>query len=424
MTELTPQQQEAIQRIKDWYTSSPTFQPFRLFGAAGTGKTTLAKNVPDVLGLDLFGDSGVQYGAYTGKAASVLRGKGCTPAGTLHSLVYIPRANAETQARLRAARAELADIQESSQVPDTGMVLELEAEIALLEREARTIGWEWNEDSVLASAPLLILDEVSMVDAKLAADIERFEVPVLVLGDPEQLEPVGGEGYYTDGAPDVLLTEIHRQALDSPVLKLATRVRTSLSSGLGLTVDDMEPRNLARAMEHDQIICWKNATRWSLVSKIRTRLGRPAGQVVTGDRIMCLTNNRGLGIFNGQQFTVVDATPGPLGPSLVLRDDEGAERSILSHAEGFQGRKPQDDAKAMGMGGRGNRGLFTFANAITCHKAQGSEWGSVYVVDETPDLIAMTANRKGVTEGITAGRRWMYTAVTRASDRVTIAGTR
>lgn len=419
MTELTPQQRQAIDAIRDWHRLDGfTIDPFRLFGPAGTGKTTLAREVPAALGLD---SSEVFYGAYTGKAASVLRRKGCTPAGTLHSLVYVPMANAETLARLAAAREELESTRDADgdlhgHWAGQGKVTELEQEIAQLERESRTIGWEWNPDSPLAGASLLILDEVSMVDAKLAADIERFEVPVLVLGDPEQLEPVGGEGYYTSAVADFSLTQIHRQALESPVLELATRVRTSSGTGLGLTEADIEPRSLARAMDHDQILCWKNATRWHLIERIRAKLGRPRGEVVAGDRVMCLTNNRGLGIFNGQQFDVLYAD----GWTLTVRDDTGAERAVKVHPDGFLGRAQQDEAKNMNLGGRGRIGLFTYANAITVHKAQGSEWESVYVVNEARELLGMTAGRKGITEGVQAARRWLYTAVSRASDTVTV----
>jgi exodeoxyribonuclease-5 len=197
-----------------------------------------------------------------------------------------------------------------------------------------------------------------------------------------------------------------------------------LSTGprLGLAPDDVEPRSLARAMDHEQIIVWKNATRWTLIDRIRAKLGRPRGQVVAEDQVMCLTNNRSLSIFNGQQFTVLEVEPGTLGPALLLADDQGIQRRILAHLDGFQGRAEQDRAKAQNLGGRGNRGLFTFANAITAHKAQGSEWGSVYVVNEAPDLLAMEAKRKDVSEATAGARRWLYTAVSRASDTVTVTG--
>jgi exodeoxyribonuclease V len=427
MTDLSPQQNEALQRIRAWYQDQDDWsaEPFRLYGPAGTGKTTLAREVAGAIGA--IGD--VLFAAYTGKAASVLRQKGCVPASTLHSLVYKPVSNREARRRLiqaevelQAKRPTLADLTPADGAYESAKeeVEALEAEIQELEKQVATIGWEWNPDSPLADAGLLILDEVSMVDAKLAGDIERFGVPVLVLGDPEQLEPVGGEGYYTTSAPDYMLTEIHRQALDSPVLQLATRVRTSSDRRLGLTAEDFTAHDVRLAMEHDQVLVWKNATRWVAISKIRGLLGRQPGVVVAGDRVMCLTNNRDLGVFNGQQFEVLDSVQGPLGPQMTVRDDSGAERTILAFQDGFNGREYQDMAKRRNDGGKGNRMLATFANAITVHKAQGSEWGSVYVVNESQALLGMTASRKGEAEGIQSARRWLYTAATRASERLTI----
>lgn len=424
---MSAQQTEALDAIAAWYRGvqedSFTTEPFRLFGYAGTGKTTLARQVAEHLGLPA---SGVFFGAYTGKAANVLRGKGCTPASTLHSLVYKPQANAEAKEALRLAEQMLASLlrdgahgQQMADDVETE-ISEIKQEIEKLEQQVRTIGWVWNPDSDLAYASLLILDEVSMVDAKLAADIERFDVPVLVLGDPEQLEPVGGEGYYTNAAPDYMLTQIHRQALDSPVLELANRVRTSTDARLGLTGGELAPRSMELAAEADQVLVWKNATRWNIVNGLRRLQGLPPGRPAAGDRIMCLTNNKDMGVFNGQQFHVLEAKESALGPALLVRDEEGAERRMLAFADGFQGREGQDAAKRQNLGGRGNRMLATFAQAITVHKAQGSEWKSVYVVNEAGELLSMEASRKGLREGTTAARRWLYTAVTRASETVTI----
>ncbi len=55
---------------------------FRLFGYAGTGKTTLARHIAEGV------DGGVKFAAFTGKAALVMRNKGCDDASTIHSLIY------------------------------------------------------------------------------------------------------------------------------------------------------------------------------------------------------------------------------------------------------------------------------------------------------------------------------------------------
>jgi exodeoxyribonuclease-5 len=383
MTELSQAQRAAIEQISKWYENVPT-QPFRLFGFAGTGKTTTAKEIPAALGL-----SHVVYGAYTGKAAHVLRTKGA-PATTIHRAIYLPVADAMALAEDEAP-AELAEIPEAWRDAEvfTDAVNTPRARVAELEAQLGQLRWEWNPASPWADADLIILDEVSMVDTKLAQDIQAYGVPVLVLGDPAQLPPVEGGGYYINAEPDVLLTEVHRQALDSPVLSLATRIRQSTNWDLGIDPDEMTPASRDHAMEHDQILCWSNRRRWALVEAIRRRLGRLPGDPVPGDRIMCLTNNRDLAVFNGQQFQVLASTPGTLGPTLTVQDiDNGTERQVAVYSDGFQGRELEDMAKRSGAGIRGGRMLATYANVITVHKAQGSEWPSVYVVNEPPGSSA------------------------------------
>lgn len=454
MTTLTAEQQAGIEKIKAWYSEvtdrefdgfDGPVSPFRLFGCAGTGKTTMAKAIPEALGLN-----NVRYATFTGKAAHVLRRKGAQPVGTIHSGIYYPTVDQEAKDKLRAARDELAGLEalnaeiQAEKATDpvmagallvtagwadmlefSGALDEIRERVSALEAATRRLAWEWNPDSEWAFADLIILDEVSMVGAKLAADIERYGVPVLVLGDPAQLPPVEGGGYYIDAQPDHLLTEIHRQALESPVLELATRVRLSTDSRLGMTADDMRPATLGEALEADQVLCWSNPRRWKLIVAMRRMLGRPEGTVVPGDRVMCLANNKDLGVFNGQQFDVLETFPGALGPTLVLRDDEGHERHIAVFADGFAGQEIQEQAKKSGAGWKGHRMLATFANAITVHKAQGSEWGHVYVVNETPAMMSMAARRTGQADAIEQARKWLYTAVSRASDRVTVTrGTR
>lgn len=379
MTDLTPQQQQALNAIAKWYEEDPS-RPFYLAGPAGVGKTTLAREVAGALG-NPTSEWGigidVQFGAYTGKAASVLRGKGCNPASTLHSLLYKP---------FKAA--------------------------------GKPVEFIWNAESELRNADLLILDEVSMVDAELAADVERFNVPVLVLGDPEQLEPIQGEGHYTKRTPDFRLTETHRFFIDGPVGKVATAIRESDDARFGLTRDDVVEHSVGLAMEHDQILCWRNATRWMAIEKIRAQLGRPAGVPVAGDRIMCLTNNKTLGVFNGEQFDVLEAFNNGNTWLLRLRDDGGRERRLQALDIGFT-QAGQASVKSY-IGGRGPIMYATFSRAITVHKAQGSQWDSVYVVNEAGALRDLEASRKGAAAGITAGRRWLYTASTRAAGRVTI----
>jgi exodeoxyribonuclease-5 len=404
--QLTTQQDSAVEAVRGWYfgqmsdaASLRALKPFRLFGPAGTGKTTIVRHIADALGVDAV------YGAYTGKAASVLQRKG-VPATTIHSAIYRPAGLREVKARLETLQRELDMVDPEEPFEAENIRAEMtECEKALSAR----VGFVLNPDSEWAHADLIVLDEVSMVNAKMAADIESFGVPILVLGDPAQLPPIDGGGYYTDAEPDFLLTEVHRQALDSPVLHLATDVR------LGLPwVSSVVPVSLTEAMEADQILVWKNATRWNLITKIREKQGRQAGLPEPGDRIMCLVNNRDAGVLNGQQFEVIRCRRDDMGFEIEAVDDEGNARTLQAFADGFQGLEQEQKAKKDLSAWRGRRALYTFANAITCHKAQGSEWPYVYVVDQTQQMTRDTAEYR---------RRFMYTAITRASDRVTIART-
>ena len=176
--DFTSEQNAAFSRIEQWLRNPTAPQVFRLFGYAGTGKTTMAREMAR-------GQAGVVFGAFTGKAASVMRAKGCHDASTIHAMIY---------------RRVSDDI--------TGRPI-----------------FVLNDDGPAARASLIIIDECSMVDRRLGEHLLSFGRRVLVLGDPAQLPPVQGAGFFTAADPDVLLTEIHRQTAGSPIIELADRVR-------------------------------------------------------------------------------------------------------------------------------------------------------------------------------------------------------
>lgn len=78
---LTVKQADAVDRAVSWYKNRHTTDEFKLFGYAGTGKTTIARSIADALGVDVY------FCAPTGKAAAVLNRKGCE-ATTIHRLIY------------------------------------------------------------------------------------------------------------------------------------------------------------------------------------------------------------------------------------------------------------------------------------------------------------------------------------------------
>lgn len=218
-------QAKAIAANKDWFTHRTAAQQvFRVFGYAGTGKTTITRHAIAELGLE-DGLSGVLYAAFTGKAALVMSRKG-TPASTIHSLIY--RVSEATPAEIERIKQDIADLK--AKLASMGAAERLFAESRLRSLEFRLADihkprFVLNEQSTLRDAKLLVLDEVSMVGDDMARDLLAFGKPILVLGDPGQLPPVKGEGAFTQGEPDVMLTEIHRQAGESAIIRLATWAR-------------------------------------------------------------------------------------------------------------------------------------------------------------------------------------------------------
>lgn len=403
MTQLrafSPDQQEALGAITRWFTRArvgQAAQTFFLAGPAGTGKTTIAREVPALLGAETL------FGAFTGKAAQVLRSKGCAPASTLHSLIYI-RVSTAAEARLPIVQRRLRD--ELLQPAEYHALLLEERELKLQLAQQQ---WIVNPDSELGQADLLICDEVSMVNEDVALDLLSFGVPILVLGDPEQLPPVSGGGFFTARPPDYLLTQVHRQAGGSPVLDLATRIR----EGGRLGPFDRRFLNVAALLDHEQVLCGRRSTRWQLIADMRARLGRPFALPVSGDKIMCLRNDREIGIFNGQLFEVIETGPGVRSgfhglhllsdADTVLRVDAPAAPFISDADE----REACDGRRRLPAGA----GLFTFANAITVHKSQGSEWSSVALIDEASIFSRSDPDTP---------RRWLYTGITRASRHISI----
>lgn len=231
----SPLQTTAIEDLKDWFSNRTTEQQvFRVFGYAGSGESTIVKYVLAELGIEMHGlegKSGFLAATFTGKAALVMTRKG-TPASTIHSLIY--RVSEASKEKIEKVKQDIAAIKAKlSTLPSAERLME-EARLRSLEirlADAHKPRFVLNEESLVRNAKLIVLDEVSMVGPEMASDLLAFGKPILVLGDPGQLPPIKGEGAFTQATPDVMLTEIHRQAGESAIIRLATPwpARTSRS---------------------------------------------------------------------------------------------------------------------------------------------------------------------------------------------------
>jgi len=356
------QQELALTSVARWM-KNPEPQIFRLFGYAGTGKTTLARHIADA------NSGAVVFGAFTGKAALVLRSKGCRNASTIHSLIY---------------RARESD----SEMPT----------------------FELNAESPAAKADLIIIDECSMVDEDLGRDLLSFGKPVLVLGDPAQLPPVRGGGFFTAAQPDVMLTEVHRQAADNPIIRMSMRVREGHKLDYG---EFGSSRVIARAevdaglvLAADQVLVGLNKTRRLYNGRLRTLRGFAGASPSPGEKLVCLRNNKKKGLLNGGLWTVnrlLETKRGFLKMSVAPEEGTGRRAIRISVLPNFF--EGTEDELAFIV--RRESDEFDYGYALTVHKAQGSQWDNVVLFDESS---AFRNDRY----------RWLYTGITRAAERITI----
>jgi exodeoxyribonuclease-5 len=357
----TSEQERALSAVAAWLKGGGA-QVFRLFGYAGTGKSTLARHIAENA------DGEVAFGAFTGKAALVMRSKGCEDARTIHSLIY---------------RATDSETEEPS--------------------------FELNEDSEAAKAALIVIDECSMVDEELGRDLLSFGKKVLVLGDPAQLPPVKGGGYFTEAEPDVMLTEVHRQAADNPIVRLSMIVREGGRLDYGLygetrvvPRDRLDPALVTGA---DQVLVGLNRTRRAYNGRLRQLRGFSGVLPQSGEKLVCLRNNRKKGLLNGALFTVKSAGAVRRGKVRLLVESEeaaGKFQRVGVLPQFFEG----GDAE-IPYAQRKDSDEFDYGYALTVHKAQGSQWDNVTLFDES---FAFREHRA----------RWLYTGVTRAAQRLTV----
>jgi len=432
MGDITPSdtQAQAIAAIRDWFqTRTSEQQVFRLFGYAGTGKSTVLKFALEDLGLAPHAEDrpGVVTATFTGKAALVLRRKG-TPARTIHSLIY--SVIEATEEEIEEAQKRIVDAEAKARhlagFERTSAEAAIEAMRQTL-REMKKPRFALNPDSPAASAKLIVLDEVSMVGEEMARDLMSFERPILVLGDPGQLPPIKGDGAFSQQAPDIMLTEIHRQAAESAIIRLATMAREGQPIGFGQYDDHAWKMRMAdvtpqQALRGGQVICGRNATRFQLNNSLRRAAGFGGSFLPTspGEKVICLKNQSDLGLINGMFLTLADIVDeGSVYFSAVVTDEggtpigppakDGKPGRLMLYKGHFEDHVALDPHRH-DRDWRDKKKLAeaTFGWAITCHKAQGSQWENVIVWD---DGLGRTEQDR---------RRWLYTAITRAERGLVI----
>lgn len=358
MSDWTEDQLRALDNLEKWAVTPGGAPQSALLGLAGTGKTTVATEL--IARLQAHGLSTIIC-APTGKAASVLRRKGAAHASTLHSAIY-------------------------KVVDDT---------------RGADIKWCVREDA--RRATLAIVDEASMLTVEQLHDLAGVVKRILLVGDPGQLPPVSGDAALSRPMPRHILQTIHRQAQDSGIVRFAHAVRNKKSIREALREGG---KDVVQGLAPDPekvgvILCASNRQRLASNSEARMSRGFSGSIPEVGETLMCLRNRQD-GWVNGMTCTVTSieqldesrALLGALCDDGTPRDsvvwlDQLMSEKMLYWRDAPEGAQP-----------------FAYGYACTVHKAQGSEWENVEVVETWP----VRAGEEDM------ARRWKYTCATRAKQ--------
>jgi len=410
---LTADQQKAKELIIEWFKNLDT-QTFVLSGYAGTGKTFLLKHVVCDC-LKLVPEKEVAFVAPTGKAASVLIRNG-TNAGTIHSLIY-------------KMDDDDFDVDENGEI--------VRSRLKFIKRDK------------LPNLKLIVVDETSMVSDEVVNDLLSFNIKTLFCGDDAQLPPVNGSCRLLL-KPDFTLKEITRQDLNNPIVSLAQKARRGeqIEYGSYGKIAAVVPRSEFKGelrkkllLKAGQVICGTNRTRARLNDEIRKYLGFNTEDPLPrdGEKIICTLNNWERCIDEEGMFNLVNGIIGycanveEKSDGIALLDfraefldytvkkipfDEGIfKEGKYYHTYGEVAEKLENGdvvgennlaaIREYKVKGEELISRFELAYAITCHKAQGSEFDFVIVFDES----RFFGNES---------TKWLYTAITRARKKLIV----
>ena len=389
MVTLTNKQEQGLRIAVERYKAH---EPWTcIAGYAGTGKSTLVKFIIAALNV---APENVAYVTFTGKAASVLRHKGCPNAMTAHKLLYY-----------------------SKRLPNGKFVF-----------TPRT--------SLEGEYKVIVVDEISMLPKELWELLLRHKVYIIACGDPFQLPPINknADNHVLD-TPHIFLDEIMRQAEESEIIRLTMNIREGkpIQYQRGNEVQVVSPDDVVSGMYDwaDQIICATNKKRLDINTYMRAAAGR--GELPEdGDKIIACRNcwdiidttgenalvNGTIGYLDGlafgtQEYPIYGFPTVPVIRTGLRTDDGGFDEIMLDQQALMTGKKFLTPEQEYQIYRRASlKGLepieFNYGYAITCHRAQGSEWEKVLVFEESFPFDKEEH------------ARWLYTACTRPSEKLVL----
>ena len=392
--ELTEKQKQGLEIAVERFKNKERYTV--ISGYAGTGKSTLVKFIIDALYQYEIKEEDIVFTSFTGKACTVLQKKGNKNVSTLHKLLYRSFPNPDGT---------------YSRIP------------------VETIKYK-----------IVVVDEVSMVPMSMMKLLASYDAYVLCLGDPYQLPPIDkNEDNHLLDNPHIFLDEIQRQAAESEIIQLTMKIRNHEEipyfKGKEVQIIKKEELNTGMLMWADQILVGTNSTRNSINNQMRNLLGR--GDVPEdGDKIICLKNyweinsNENTPLINGTIGYLKDCFSNqiklpyfvtgnvtryiPVLYSKIISETEEEYKELMMDKKLILEGEESLDWKTKFKMSKSFKYQhlvpkeFAYGYAITTHKAQGSEWDKVLVIEEK-----FPYNKE-------EHARWLYTACTRASEKLVL----
>jgi exodeoxyribonuclease-5 len=438
----TNDQANALKSIGNFIQEDNKEDFFILLGYAGTGKTTITKAITSYL---VEADVEFFLNAPTGSAAKTISSKTGQNSGTIHSRIYtVDKDYNEEGVNL------LNKINQNT-----------EFSIFIVDEASMLSDWK-AVDKSFQTPNSVMEDFVAYIKQgnrsnKVIFIGDDFQLPPFVDGEQKTFSPALSEKYITTkfGWTGSLskLTEVKRQAEGSLILDLATCIRELRSfkttRDIGIpTLEHGKYKSYTQAIYqymgqfekgnlHKQIIInnsnksvdWWNKVlrgRMNLDSKIlsvndfvvlqRNWMSEDNQMFLKGEMALVTAVSHPSRTYGGQQFVAVD---------LDFIERDGSVRSVTSKVlidslNTFYGMLSSDKEQELvahvnkyNAKYRESKNIFDddylgamrlrHAFAITCHKAQGSEWDNVYIEPSGPNNF---------------DPKWTYTAVTRARNEV------
>ncbi len=447
----TPKQEIALQLLAKFVLGTNKNETFLLKGYAGTGKTTivgtLVKNLPKAKMRSVLL-------APTGRAAKVISYYSKKQAFTIHKKIYFPKSEKGSVSftlQNNKHRDTIFIVDEASMIPDI------------------------NQDSRL-------FENGSLLDDLMQYVYSGHNCKLLLIGDTAQLPPVHLsvspaldsqilESQYSREVIHIELDEVVRQQKDSGILENATKIREHIEDGFydtfkfsgiqfpdiirpidGQEIMDAISDSYSELGNEGTVIIVRSNKRANLYNQsIRERILFQESELSSGDYLMVVKNNyfwvdnaseAGF-IANGDIVEVLEIfafkelygfrfaevkvrmvdypNMQPLETVLLL-DTLSSETPSLTYEESnslyqevMKDYASEKSKYKKFMAVKKNKYFnalqVKFSYAITCHKSQGGQWNTVFV--EQPYLP------NGIDKEYL---RWLYTAITRAQDKLYLIG--